>query len=188
MRLLLLALLIVAGPAAAEPGHLATNFAIADGNQLRGRVEARAGPVFGGVRGGTLADSERIGTLAFYVGLRPSLGPAKLHVAITRPLDARPRLDVDFARPLGERAEFTAHFDLDAEAEVARTEAAASLAITRRTRLRASLRGAVDSEDDTLSLRLTATRRIAPGGTIAIGFAEAERAPPRATLNLGLRF
>lgn len=188
MRHPFLALVVLASPVAAEPGGVAAQFAIGDEDQLRGGVEAYIGPLFGGMRGSTLANPERFGTLAVYVGLRPALGPSRFNLEITRPLDAQPRLDIDFERPLGRRAAFSAGLDLDAEAEVAQTEAGASLELTRRTRLDASLRGVVDPADDRVSLRLSATRQIAPGSSLDIGLVEAERAPPRATLSLVLRF
>jgi hypothetical protein len=187
MRRLLILLTLIAYPAAADPPLIDARFRIADEAQLRGEVEGRAGPVFGGVTGGTLADPARPGEVALYLGLRPDLPQGHAELRLARPLDAAPALTVNFDRPLGRRATIATRLAVDPDAATGNSRA--SLEVTPATSVAAELGGALRAGGgEAASLRVEAIHRLGPGDALNISLTEASDHPPRAALALNLRF
>lgn len=187
MRRLLLCFLLAAAPVAADPPGIAARFRIAGEAQLRGELEGRAGPVFGGVSGGTLADPARAGELALFLGLRPELPEGHAELRLAQPLDAAPALTVSFDRPLGRRASFATRLAVAPEAAAGSSRA--SLDLTEASRLAVELGGALRADGaEAASLRLEASHRLAPGDALDLSLTEASGAPPRAALALNFRF
>jgi hypothetical protein len=150
-------------------------------------VEGRAGPVFGGVSGGTLADPERAGEVSLYLGLRPELPLGHAELRLAQPLDAAPALTMNFDRPLGRRATFTTRLAVDPDAATGNTRA--SLELTPGTSLAAELGGALRANGpEAASLRVEASHRVAPASALDLSLTQASDHPPRAALALKLSF
>lgn len=184
----------VAGAAQAVPDGLvlARQLAVSEPRArapaiIRTGIEARAGRLYGGLRGRAKARDSILHSEEAYVRVRPRLGRLAVDVGYTRAIEGDSGVAVSLRHPLGAAGSLAARVKFDANTATARTEARTTIGALR---LGGGISGRFDAEDAApdLAWDVNAARTLADGVSATLRLENPAHSPPRASLSLAIRF